>query len=185
MGQLQGYSWYTDTSSGRPPEELEKMLHELYVWFAQVNVRVTDDSYSQRPGEWRIRLALERENVIPNWQKEFSYKLQELRQLPDNWNGYGSAAPNKKAKQNVQAVLAVLHGMEESLTPAGISASAEEGIAITFEKGKQYGFVECFNDGDIVAAYSDGKGKRKIWLVRDLDKGIEDALGIIGDFLND
>jgi hypothetical protein len=104
--------------------------------------------------------------------KEYLRKLEEVRRTEDDWNGYGSESPSKIAYDNAMAVILTLCRMTFT-TPFGlpratISPSAEGGIGISFSTKEKYGFVECHNDGEILAATSDFD-VRDIWKVEKKD----------------
>ena len=91
--------------------------------------------------------------------KEYLRKLEEVRKTEDDWNGYGSESPSKIAHDNAMTVILTLCRMTyappDGLPRASISPSAEGGIGIGFSTKEKYGFVECYNDGEILAATSD------------------------------
>ncbi|MHC4197049.1 MAG: hypothetical protein ACYSRP_03940 [Planctomycetota bacterium] len=121
-------------------------------------------------------------NVSPAWLGKFVQKLEEIKNLPNDWNGYGTAAPNALAVLNIWEVIEVLQDMD--FAPAQISPSADEGITISFAQKNKYAFVECDNDGDILAATSDRQGKREIWQIRNSKDAIKNDLEIISAFIN-
>ncbi|MFW6172586.1 MAG: hypothetical protein ACOC5T_02470 [Elusimicrobiota bacterium] len=112
----------------------------------------------------------------------FQNKLKEIRALPDNYDGYGTAAPNDMAYLNAWDVLMVLDAID--FVPTKLMPSAEEGIGIFFAKGNRYGFVECYNEGGIGAAMSDRKGYRHIWEIGETTEEIKDALETLRDFID-
>ncbi len=91
--------------------------------------------------------------------KEYLIKLEEVMKTEDDWNGYGSESPSKVAYSSAVIVILTLCNMiitfPNGLPRATISPSAEGGIGIGFSTKEKYGFVECYNDGEILAATSD------------------------------
>ena len=49
---------------------------------------------------------------IPSWISLFQNKLNSFRNLKNDWNGYGSSAPNSIALRNSQTVIDILHDNE-------------------------------------------------------------------------
>lgn len=117
-------------------------------------------------------------DILPDLTK----RLNEIYYLPDDWDGQGTAAPNAQAFLHAWEVIEVLGNM--NFVPANLVPSAEEGIGIYFSKENKYGFVECFNEGEIVVAMSDREGHRRVWQIRDTKDEIEEALEILKDFVN-
>ncbi len=117
-------------------------------------------------------------DILPDLTK----RLNEIYNLPDNWDGQGTAAPNAQAFLHAMEVIEVLRNM--NFVPANLVPSAEEGIGIYFAKEKKYGFVECFNEGEIVIAMSDREGHRRVWQITDNKDEIEEALETLKGFVD-
>lgn len=113
---------------------------------------------------------------------DLTRKLNEIYKLSDNWDGYGTAAPNTMAFLHAWDVIEVLRNID--FIPVKLIPSAEEGIGFYFEKENRYGFVECFNDGEIVLAMSDRGGYRRAWQISDSIDEIEESLEILKDFID-
>ena len=120
-------------------------------------------------------------DILQNEWKKLQDQLEQLRTLSDNWNGLGSEAPNGLALWNAQTIFDVLH--EVGMVPYQIAASAEEGVSFSFVKDEKYALIECYNDGDILVAFSDSNGKRSIWMIDNTNKEIKDALERIGIYV--
>ncbi|MFB2969201.1 hypothetical protein ACE1CD_09540 [Aerosakkonema sp. BLCC-F183] len=90
-------------------------------------------------------------------------KLQELENLPANWDSYGANPPNSIALFWGRESLTVL--FEMNFPPTQITPSVEEGVGICFIRGKKYADLECFNTGEILAVISDGQGNPNVWEV--------------------
>jgi hypothetical protein len=65
---------------------------------------------------------------IPAWISQFQKQLKSMRNLQNDWNGYGSSAPNSISIRNSQTVLDILHIL--NFSPISMVPSAEDGIAI-------------------------------------------------------
>jgi hypothetical protein len=109
-------------------------------------------------------------------------RLNEIYILPDNWDDQGTAAPNKLAYFHAREVIGVLSDI--NFVPAKLMPSAEEGIGFFFSNKNRYGFLECYNEGEIVVAMSNRNGYRKVWQIRDVIEEIKDALETLIDFLD-
>jgi hypothetical protein len=118
---------------------------------------------------------------ISSWISKFQDQLKSLRSLKDDWNGYGSLAPNNIALINSQTVLDILHQMKFS--PMAIAPSAEDGIAISFAKAKKNAIIECYNDGDILAITYKGAEEPELMELGDSTSEIAEALDRIYIFL--
>ena len=56
------------------------------------------------------------------------------------------------------------------LCPTFIAPSSDEGVCISFETGKRYADIECYNSGEVYAMTSLPYGKPTIWQVRDINE---------------
>jgi hypothetical protein len=120
--------------------------------------------------------VLKTENVdrAASWILKFQNQLKSFRTLKDNWNGYGSSAPNSIALINSQTVLDILHQM--NFPPMAIAPSAEDGIAISFTKANKNAIIECYNDGDILAITYKGAKELELMEIGDSTSEIAEAL---------
>jgi hypothetical protein len=118
----------------------------------------------------------------PNVFSDLIKRLNEIRALTDNWDGQGTAAPNKKACFHAWNVIEVLDEMDFS--PAKLMPSSDEGIGFYFSNKNKYGFVECYNDGEIVVAMSDRKGYRRAQQIGDTIAEIKDELETLKAFID-
>jgi hypothetical protein len=115
------------------------------------------------------------------WILKFQNELKSLRNLHDDWNGYGSLAPNNIALINSQTVLDILYIM--NFSPVAMVPSAEEGVAISFSKGKKRAIIECYNDGNIAAAIYKIDSEPSVWNVGFSEEDITEAINRIYDFI--
>lgn len=105
---------------------------------------------------------------------EVAAKLKQLSRLSAGWDGLGAPAPSATAVLAAADILrACAHGQ---LVPTGVVPSAEGGIGVTFRRGSLYADIECFNDGDILAAFDRGTGTPEVWPVGPDDRAIRAAL---------
>jgi hypothetical protein len=140
---------------------------------------VLDTENSNDAGTIKIE---EREGISEAWLARLSQQLEEMKDLSDNWNGYGSAAPNAIAFRTATNILFVLHQL--GFSPTQIAPSAEEGIGFFFVKEEKYAFIECYNDGEIVIAMSNRQGERQVREVGTSVQEIKEALDLLRIYIN-
>ena len=88
-------------------------------------------------------------------------ELQGLRRLCDDWDGYGSEAPNDVALHHGRTMLTVLDACGRP--PNQVSASAEGGVGLYLRTGDRYAIIECLNTGEIGALASDRHDHTECW----------------------
>lgn len=96
--------------------------------------------------------------IIENLRQDFnswSVKLEQLRGLADDWNGYGTLAPSEAAIVTAKAFLSKVLGSGSE--PSRLAPSVTGGVGITHKKLRRRVYVEFFNDGDVCALFSDGE----------------------------
>lgn len=108
-------------------------------------------------------------------------EVDGLCKLHDDWNGYGSDAPNWTAIDRART--AIVAAFSINLHPRRILASAEGGVGVTFRRGERYADVECFNSGEILGTLSDGTGNPTIFDVTVSEAGIDAAVERIREYL--
>jgi hypothetical protein len=114
--------------------------------------------------------------------KDFQKQLDEIKKLPDNWNGYETSAPNSLAFHTVEEISLILHEMD--FWPTQLNPSAEEGMSLTFYNNGKYGVLECYNDGNLCAAIYERDQEPNVWEVDNSVDEIELALDRINEFVN-
>lgn len=115
------------------------------------------------------------------WFLESIRTVEELGNLPINWDSYGANPPNSTALRWGKTVLEILFNI--NFPPNRIMPSADEGIGICFINGKKYADIECFNTGEIVAVTSDGQGNPNVWEVNPDREEIKNSLDRIRVYL--
>jgi hypothetical protein len=80
--------------------------------------------------------------------------------------------PSPVAIEKARSIIFALDAEEEMLVPSRIAPVADGGVAITFGEGSRYARVECTEDGDVVAATSDGHGNVDVWDVSEDGDGV-------------
>jgi hypothetical protein len=86
---------------------------------------------------------------------EWNKKLEKLRDLNDDWNGYATPAPSYASVVTAKAFLSAILAMD--FEPSRLAPSVSGGIGITHKKDSRRVYVECFNDGVVCVLFSDGE----------------------------
>jgi len=130
----------------------------------------------------KIQLITEINNILEPSIAEYYRKLEEIKNLPNDWNGLGSISPNEIAAQNSYALLNVLD--EKDFTPQQIGPSVNEGIAISFVKDSKYAIITCYNDGEIFVSTFREMGEPDIVQIKDSYSDLKDAVDRVYAFIN-
>jgi hypothetical protein len=166
------------------PVEIKKFLFEKSV-VAAVNEVYTHlfpllgDSCIFEP-RCKVRL----DEVLPftkSWIHAFEKQLDEMRSLAHDWNSYGSAPPNALAIWNTTNILENLNRID--FAPTNIAPSAEEGVVVSFVKGDRYAVIECYNDGEILAAFSEGARDPEVLVVGDSKQDLMETIDRANAFI--
>ncbi len=105
-----------------------------------------------------------------------------MSQLTEGWDGYGAPAPSGAAIAVARSYLGSL--FKERLEPSRVAPSVVGGIGITHKLTKRRVYVECFNDGQIYALFSDGQSLPNGRPVKAREDSFEELIGAIRDYLN-
>jgi hypothetical protein len=104
----------------------------------------------------------------PRNLQECVHELEALRDLVPGWNGYRAEPPGPlaltAARQALES-LSILASLPERVIP-----SAEGGIALVFSTDPLYTALEIFNDGEILASFSDLAHRHEVW-----ETGLDEA----------
>jgi hypothetical protein len=96
--------------------------------------------------------------------RELEASLAVAANLSEDWDGFGAPSPRPAAMMNAQRVLDACR--IANFLPSSVGPSSQGGVAVVFRLGVHYADIECFNDGDILAAFDRGEGAPDIWPVR-------------------
>jgi hypothetical protein len=118
-----------------------------------------------------------------SWIVECDRELDRLKDLQQDWDSYGAAPPNTTAIALAKTVVRELAAA--NLRQFRVEPSVEEGICISFRRGDIYADIETFNSGEVVAAFSDGKGTPLVREVESTGDGIRQATRWIREHLKD
>lgn len=128
------------------------------------------------------------DETMVNWERGARLihcysQLESLKTISDNWNGFGSDAPNEDALNTARDILMTFY--EEHFLPKSIviSPSAEEGVTFSISNGKKTAAIESFNSGEIIAVTYDGQDEPNAWEIIDSKKEITVAIGRIHEFI--
>jgi hypothetical protein len=120
--------------------------------------------------------------IFPTSFDIFQQQLDRLKNLNDDWNGYGSAAPNYDAISTAQNIIDELREMD--FVPENVASSSEGGVGISFLKGGKRALIECYNDGEIASITFEGEKEPTIWEISNGRLEIRNALDRIYEFIN-
>ena len=140
-------------------------------------------TYSGRIGERLNSTISAGDNVVIIRSEAFGCHFSKLRAIqaePDLWPE-GADGPNDEA---IALAAQVLERLENDMVvPSRVVATAEGGVAICFVKGDAYADVECFNDGVILGATTNGRDRPVVWEIEPRSGGIAWASDRIRKFL--
>lgn len=143
--------------------------------------------YSKNNTDWSFaRISLNADvggRLVPRNYREMLTKLDGMKNMKDDWNGYGSLAPNSQALLNARLVFEGLQQSENVLTPSLLAPSAENGVGISFMSAERRALIECYNTGRILMAEINGE-KLNFVPIRADKQGIKRALERLYEFLN-
>ncbi|NQU08600.1 MAG: hypothetical protein HQ583_08565 [Candidatus Abyssubacteria bacterium] len=125
-----------------------------------------------------------RVSCLDPWLGNLLNELGEMGNLSDNWNGYGSEAPNEIALGTAENILHCLQQMEIDLEPDSVVPSAEDGIGIVFSNGNRQALIECSNEDEIVAVTYGKNTETQAWPVPNSTIEIKETLNWINAYIN-
>jgi hypothetical protein len=116
------------------------------------------------------------------WLQQQVEKVRSFRKLPQNWDSYGAEPPSPAAVFWAEEVLETvsLKGYQSGW----VEPSAEGGVMIAFRRGTDFGSIECYNSGSIVAVLSDGHGTIDARTVAPTARSLEDAVSQVGEHIH-
>lgn len=107
--------------------------------------------------------------------------IECLKSLPVGWSPHDSDPPNKVAINTSRTVVNAL--VDINIIPAKVVPSAEGGVGIVIERGDRYANVECFNDGDVTAGFTDFASSPTVEFVEMTKSGLQTLGSHIREFL--
>lgn len=121
------------------------------------------------------------DSAIPVWLESAMTQLENMHHLPQDWSGEDIAAPNAAAIDIAQRAVTIL--AEAGLGMPKITPSVEEGIALTYLKGRDVGMIEIYNSGEIVVMLSDFDKNPRAWEIEDSPDSLRRAAIELSQFL--
>jgi DNA-binding transcriptional ArsR family regulator len=121
------------------------------------------------------RRGPERREEVPQstgWESKFS----QLRELPEGWNGYAAPAPTKTAILALKSFVDFL--LRADFEPSRLAPSAVGGVAVTHRRGSKKVYVEFYNDGRVLALFSDDVSDP---VIKRVDPGCESYKELIAE----
>lgn len=98
-------------------------------------------------------------NQANAWQQ----KLEKLIKLEQGWDSYDADPPSSLAVNNARGFLS--HLISHRQEPTRLAPSVVGGVGITRRQGDRKVYVEFYNDGGILALFSDGVSEPDVKLV--------------------
>lgn len=120
--------------------------------------------------------------IFSPWLRTAISELDELANLPPNWDEYGVAAPNSQAIENTRRIIEGLH--EKNLRPSGIAPCPEEGVTLSFLRRERSAAIECYNTGEIVAVTSARDADPTVWSLNNDRRQLRTTVETIQVFLD-
>lgn len=115
----------------------------------------------------------------PAWDATFS----RLSQLQEGWNGYAAPAPTETAIRTAKRFVDVL--LEEKFEPTRVAPSAVGGVATTHRMGRRKVYIEFYNDGRILALFSDDVSEPVIERLQTSETSFRSLIAEMRDYLDD
>jgi hypothetical protein len=112
------------------------------------------------------------------WNK----KLEQLRNLGNDWNGYATPAPSDAAIVTAKAFLSAFLGTD--FEPSRLAPSVSGGVGITHKNRSRRVYVEFFNDGDVCVLFSDGESDPRSRRVKPAYGKFEGLIDEIREYLD-
>jgi len=166
---------YTFILRDRPESQTFRHINVISRYLAGAHAYIENFRMTS-PG---IRFYLRDEqlrSVFPLWDP--IREVEKMQFVEDNWNGYGSEAPNQLARDIAEMVL--LAAGKEIPVPK-VLKSAQGGIAIYFISDEKRADIECLNTGEIIGTKAKDGSYLKVWEIKPTE--IPAEISSIKDFL--
>jgi hypothetical protein len=112
------------------------------------------------------------------WQIKFA----ELSKLKDGWNGYNAPAPSEQARLTARCFVDIL--LKEKYEPRRLAPSAVGGVGVTQRKGNRSVYVEFYNDGRVLALFSDDVSEPEVKRVEPGLQSFKKLIAVMRDYLD-
>ena len=106
-------------------------------------------------------------------------QLERCKEMESGWDSYDAEPPSEKAINFAGTILDALKKVD--FLPSCVCPSVEGGVGIAFVDGDAYADIECFNDGEILAALT---AKSKSPTIIEIDwENLDSTINMIRKFL--
>lgn len=112
------------------------------------------------------------------WEGKFS----RLSRLREGWNGYAAPAPTQQAILTARSFVDTL--LREKYEPKRLAPSAVGGVGITHRRGDRSVYVEFYNDGRVLALFSDEVSEPEIKRIEPSLKSFKTLIAEMRDYLD-
>ena len=109
-------------------------------------------------------------------------KFSRLSRLQEGWNGYTAPAPTEKAILTAKSFVDTL--LREKYDPKRLAPSAVGGVGITHRRGDRSVYVEFYNDGRVLALFSDDVSEPEIKRIEPSLKSFKALIAEMRDYLD-
>jgi hypothetical protein len=113
---------------------------------------------------------------------DWATKFSKLSRLREGWNGYTAPAPLEKAILTAKNFVDTL--LKEDYEPKRLAPSAVGGVGVTQRKGNRSVYVEFYNDGRILALFSDDVHEPEIKRIAPGYKSFKELIAEMRDYLD-
>lgn len=96
------------------------------------------------------------ESSETSWEEIFS----KISRLQEGWNGYTAPAPSKLAIDLARSFVDAM--LRDKYEPRRLAPSAVGGVGVTQRSGDKSVYVEFYNDGRVLALFSDDVNEPEI-----------------------
>ena len=141
-----------------------------------------DVTISEKPGDPELQLL---QVILQNGGSEntgFEETFERLSRLREGWNGYAAPAPTEQAILMAKSFVDTL--LREKYEPKRLVPSAVGGVGITHRHGDKNVYVEFYNDGRVLALFSDDVSDPEIKRIEPSLKSFKTLIAEMRDYLD-
>ena len=112
----------------------------------------------------------------------FEVTFERLSRLREGWNGYAAPAPTEEAIRTAKSFIDTL--LREKYEPKRLAPSAVGGVGITHRHGDKSVYVEFYNDGRVLALFSDEVSEPEIRRIEPSLKSFKALIAEMREYLD-
>jgi hypothetical protein len=116
-------------------------------------------------------------------RQTWAAKFSRLSQLQDGWNGYTAPAPTENAIFTARDFVYTL--LRAKYEPKRLAPSSVGGVGVTQRKGNKSVYVEFYNDGRVLALFSDDLSEPVIKRIEPGYQSFKKLIAEMRDYLDD